>query len=62
MKANEYLVLLDRVELGITTGWNRAHKHTDSPEPSAIQQAIEDAVMASICEYFIFDGVNDGDL
>lgn len=45
-------LLQEAVEVGVTIGWNRAHKHTDTPEPAAIQDAIHDAVMHEIAERF----------
>jgi hypothetical protein len=55
MKAKEYNLIVQCVENGVRTGWNRAHKHTDTPDDEAIQQAIEDAVMNEICEWFDFE-------
>jgi hypothetical protein len=36
-------------------GWNRAHKHDATPEDEAIRNAIEQAVLNEICEWFDFD-------
>jgi len=36
-------------------GWNRAHKHHESPDPESIRNAIEIAVLNEICEWFDFD-------
>jgi hypothetical protein len=55
MKANTYKILTDAVERGIQYGWNRAHKHTDTPDDREIRQQIETSVMSEICEYFTFD-------
>mgnify|MGYP001571359418 FL=1 len=54
MKANEYQVLVRAVEEGIGYGWMRAHKHVDDPDEHAIKDAITDAVINSICEWFSF--------
>lgn len=59
MKVNEYKVLQDCIERGISIGYSRAFKHTDTPSDQAIKSAIEDAVMLEICEYFEFDEVKD---
>lgn len=59
MRANEYRLLQECVESGISLGWARAHKHHDNPTPGQIQQAIEDAVMLEINEYFFFEAVED---
>ena len=59
MKCNEYLVLSEAVEEGIAYGWMRAHKHVDNPTEESIKDAIQNAVMTSICEYFWFDSVGE---
>jgi hypothetical protein len=33
MKAKEYNLITQCVETGVMLGWNRAHKHTDTPDP-----------------------------
>lgn len=55
MKVNSFAVLDRAVETGIRAGWERAHKHTATPAPYAIQDEIARAVMNEICEYFKFD-------
>ena len=59
MKVNIYAVLSMCVEVGVEQGWNRAHKHSDTPEEYYIRQCIEDAVLNMICEYINID--DDGD-
>lgn len=59
MKVDEYKVLVMCLENGVQVGWNRAYKHSDTPEPHYIQSCIEEAVLHEIFEYFNFD--NDGD-
>ena len=61
MKANEYLILSECVEDGINLGYTRAHKHTDTPTEQQIKEAIEQAVMTEICQYFIFEDLNNAD-
>lgn len=56
MVANEYNLMEQCVEDGVSIGWLRAHKHTDTPTPTQIQQQIMDAVMNEICEWFVFNG------
>lgn len=56
MKAKEYNLIVQCVESGVRLGWNRAHKHEEHPESESIQQAIQNAVMNEICEWFDFDG------
>ena len=59
MKVDEYKVLVMCVENGVQLGWNRAHKHSDTPEDYYIRDCIEEAVMHEIFEYFNFE--DDGD-
>lgn len=59
MKVNEYKVLTEAIERGISYGWNRAYKHTDNPTPDAVKTQIEDAVLQEVCEYFDFSGVEE---
>lgn len=59
MKPNEYLVLSECVEDGVALGYTRAHKHTDTPTEQQIKEAIEQAVMTEICQYFIFEDLNN---
>lgn len=54
MKANEYKLMADCVEDGIEAGWHRAHKYGE-PKPEQIREAIYDAVMLEIGEYFDFE-------
>jgi len=59
MKINEYLIMQDCVEEGVHTGWNLAHKRTDTPSEHDIRDAIMDAVILRICEYFSFREYKD---
>jgi|SanBayMetagenome_1026888.scaffolds.fasta_scaffold13616_4 hypothetical protein len=59
MKVDEYKVLVMVIENGVNLGWNRAHKHSDTPEEHYIKNCIEEAIMLELCEYFNFD--DDGD-
>ena len=48
--------LIERiVEEGIEGGYNRAHKHTDTPNEATIKQCIEQYIMQGFDEYFAFD-------
>jgi hypothetical protein len=42
-------------------GWNRAHKYDENPDPEAIRNAIEQAVLNEICEWFDFEEVKTND-
>jgi hypothetical protein len=55
MKVNEYKVMDDAVQNGIEYGWNRAHKHTDTPSEDVIKNEIREAIMLMICENFKFE-------
>jgi hypothetical protein len=58
MRANEYMVMVMCVDKGVQMGWERAHKHNSTPDPDHVQDCINDAVLAEINEWFIF---NDGE-
>ena len=55
MKPKTYHILNLAVEEGVKRGWYRAHKHVENPSEEAVTEAIEDAVMSAIHEYFTFD-------
>ena len=55
MKVRAYEVLRRAVEEGVAYGWQRAHKHTDSPSGDAVQDQIVTAVLSEVSEVFTFD-------
>ena len=55
MKAKTYQLIQECVENGVQLGFNRAHKHTDTPSNDELQNKIIDSVMLEICEWFTFD-------
>ncbi len=55
MRVKSYPVLVRAVEEGVRYGWNRAYKHTATPTPDHVQDAIAQAVLNEIAEYFTFD-------
>jgi hypothetical protein len=55
MKAKTYQLIQECVENGVQLGYNRAHKHTDTPSGQELQNKIIDSVMLEICEWFTFD-------
>ena len=57
LRANTYTAMDAAGERGILYGWRRAHKHTDTPGAEAIQGDLQQAIMAEICEWFVFDDV-----
>jgi hypothetical protein len=50
LKINTYVVISRAVEEGITRGWYRAHKHTDTPSEPTIKSEIEKEVLNSLTE------------
>lgn len=54
LRVDIYRLVSDAVEDGITSGWYRAHKHTDTPTPEFIKCEIESAVMNELSNVFIW--------
>ena len=54
MRAKEYRLIEQCVENGVEYGYNRAHKHTDTPTKDGLCEAIYRAVLDEICEAFTF--------
>ena len=54
MRVKEYRVLEECVERGFDYGWQRAHKHTDTPDEDLIKADVLHAVMREVCDYFAF--------
>jgi len=55
MKIKMYSLMERIVEEGIDAGWNRAHKHTDTPIEETVKSCIEEYIMNGFDEYFDFD-------
>lgn len=55
MKPKFRVILEQAISEGVRYGYSRAHKHVENPTEGAIIEAIEDAVMSAIHEYFTFD-------
>jgi len=60
MKPREYPLLLDCVERGVAYGIHRARKHTADPTDDQSKDAIVEAVMAAIGEYWTLDDESTG--
>lgn len=58
MKFNAYEILSRAVESGVSYGYMRAYKHTDTPNEDAIKSEIENAIMNELCDVITFDGDN----
>jgi len=54
-RVKTYEVIARAVEEGIQMGWNRAHKHTNTPDSDHVMESIYNEVMNSVCEMFDFD-------
>ncbi len=46
---------MECIENGVRRGYQRVHKHTESPGEDAIFEQIEDCIMSEIVERFFFD-------
>jgi hypothetical protein len=59
MKPKEYQVLQMCIENGLAFGLNRAYKHTDEPTKDQILDAIEQALMEEIHQWFEFPEIDN---
>ena len=55
VRVKTYSLMQNAIEIGVTRGWRRAHKHTDTPDELCICDAIENAILEEIDERFEFD-------
>ena len=55
MKVKMYPLIERIVEQGIDAGWNRAHKHTDTPNEETIKNCIHDSIMLAFEDLFVFE-------
>jgi len=55
MKVKIYPLIEQIVEQGIDAGWNRAHKHTDTPDEHTVTNCISQYIMNGFDEAFEFD-------
>lgn len=53
MKPDTYRLIQQCVENGVAYGWHRAHKHGE-PSEDQLKQAILDAVMCEVSDWFKF--------
>lgn len=59
LEVDVYKLVSRAVEDGITSGWYRAHKHTDSPGSEEIKWQIESAIMNELSEIFLWPAAYD---
>ena len=55
MRIKMYTLIERIVEEGIDAGWNRAHKHTDTPAEETIKSCIDEYILYGFDEVFEFD-------
>ena len=55
MKVKMYTLIQQIVESGVDAGFNRAHKHTDTPIEETIKSCIEEYIMSGFDEHFTFE-------
>ena len=55
VRINVYTVILNAVQEGVSRGWRKAHKHTETPSDEAIVSGIMDSVMLELSEILKFD-------
>ena len=54
-KVKKFKLISDCIENGVSMGWKRAHKHTDTPTEDGIKTCMEEEIMYFICEAFDFE-------
>jgi hypothetical protein len=54
MKVKYHVIIARCIDDGITMGWQRAHKHTDTPDVTAIHEAIASAINLLLDDVFDF--------
>jgi hypothetical protein len=54
IRVDVYGMICDAVANGLEQGWNRAHKHTDTPPREKILEEMDLAIINAICEYLRF--------
>ena len=54
MRLKIYQMIERIVQTGTEAGYNRAHKHTDTPNEETIKQCIEQYIMHGFDDFFEF--------
>lgn len=55
MKPKTYELLARCIEDGVSRGYKRAFKYIDAPTPDHVENAVYEAVMSEISEWFDFE-------
>lgn len=55
VKLDAYRIISDAVDVGICSGWNRAHKHTETPSQQHVIDELHKSIMNQLCEILKFD-------
>jgi len=55
MKLKAWPIVSDAVERGVSYGYRRAYKYTETPSEDDIREAIEQGVMSELAEIINFD-------
>ena len=55
MRIKIYKLIEQIVEQGTDAGYQRAHKHTNTPDEETIKNCIEQYIMNGFDDYFEFD-------
>ena len=55
MKPKFRPILEQAIDEGVAYGYHRSFKHNEYPTPEEIIEAIQEAVMSKMYEYFIFE-------
>lgn len=58
MKPKLLRVLEQCIDTGVNIGWNRSHKHTDTPSEEQIKDSIITAIENELFEWFDFENHN----
>lgn len=61
LRVNTYAVVTRAIEEGIGYGWNRAHKHTATPDEQTIKTEIENAVRNALSEILVYPDICEAD-
>tara|TARA_R110000803_G_C11884645_1_gene310186 strand:+ start:642 stop:818 length:177 start_codon:yes stop_codon:yes gene_type:complete len=55
MRIKHFKLIDQIIDSGIEGGWNRAHKHTDTPNEETIKNCIHDSIMLAFEDLFVFE-------